>query len=126
MLEQKGYYQTNGNPSIFVRKGILIGVYVDDLLIAAKTLSEVQAVKDILNRAFKMKDLEEARIIIGIRVIRDRLKRTLTLDQASYVHQVLEEEWIKNYFTSDVLMRPGSHIELTAAENAEDADLKAY
>jgi len=38
ILKRKGYSQINGNPSILVRKGILINIYVDDLLITAKTL----------------------------------------------------------------------------------------
>jgi len=33
-----------------------------------------------------MKDLGEARIIIGIRVIKNRFKGILILDQASYVY----------------------------------------
>jgi len=109
-----------------VRKGILISVYVDDLLIAAKTLQKVQKIKNILNKAFKIKDLGKARIIIGMRVIKDRLKGTLTLNQASYVHQVLKKEKIKNCFISDVFIRPGSYIKLAVAKNTKDADLKIY
>jgi len=126
VLKRKGYSQINGNPSILVRKGILIGVYVDDLLIAAKTLQKMQKIKNIFNKAFKIKDLGKAKIIIGIRVIRDRLKRILTLDQASYVHQVLEKERIRNYFISDVFIKPKSYIKLAVAEDTEDADLKIY
>jgi len=63
-----------------VRKGILIGVYVDDLLIAAKTLQKIQKIKNILNKAFEMKDFGEARIIIGMRVIRNRFKGILILN----------------------------------------------
>jgi len=34
----------------------------------------------MLNRVFKIKDFKKVRIIIGIRVIRDRFKKTLTLN----------------------------------------------
>jgi len=34
----------------------------------------------MLNRVFKIKDLGKARVIINIRVIKDRLKKTLTLN----------------------------------------------
>jgi len=126
VLERNGFTQLNGDPSILVREGILIGVYVDDLLIAARTMQEVQEVKDVLNRAFEMKDLGEARVIIGIRVIRDRLKGTLTLDQTSYVHQVLVEEGMKDCSPSDVPMKPGSYVELAAAEDTQDANIGSY
>jgi len=49
-------------------------------------MQEVQEIKNVLNRAFKIKDLGEARVIISIRVIKDRFKGTLTLNQTSYVH----------------------------------------
>jgi len=126
ILKRKSYSQINGNPSILVRKGILINVYVDDLLIAAKTLQKMQKIKNILNKAFEMKDFGEAKIIIGMRVIRDRLKGTLTLDQISYVHQVLKKEGIRDCFISDVFIRPGSYIKLAVAENTKNADLKIY
>jgi len=86
VLKKIGFTQLNGDPNILVRKGILIGVYVDDLLIAAKTMQEVQKVKNVLNRAFDIKNLGETKIIIGIRVIKDRLKGILILNQTSYVY----------------------------------------
>ena len=36
--------------------------------------------KNIFNRAFKIKDFEKTRIIINIRIIKNRLKRTLILN----------------------------------------------
>jgi len=69
-----------------VRKGILIGIYVNDLLIIIKNLQKVQKVKNILNKTFKIKDFGEAKIIIGIRVIKNRFKGILILDQVSYVY----------------------------------------
>jgi len=69
-----------------VRKGILIGIYVDNLLIAIKTLQKIQKIQNILNKTFKIKDFREAKIIIGIRVIKNRFKRILILNQASYVY----------------------------------------
>jgi len=109
-----------------VRKGILISIYVDDLLITAKTLQKIQKIKNILNKAFKIKDLGEAKIIIGIRVIRDRFKGILILNQISYVYQVLKKKGIKDCFISDVFIKPKSYIKLTVAKNTKDADLKIY
>jgi len=75
-----------------VRKRILISIYVDDFLIAAKTLQKIKKIKNILNKTFKIKDFGETKIIIEIRVIKNRFKGTLTLDQASYVHQILKKK----------------------------------
>jgi len=73
-----------------------------------------------------MKDFKKAKIIIGIRVIKNRFKGTLILNQASYVHQVLKEKEIKNCFINDVFIKPGSYIKLAVAENTKNADLKIY
>jgi len=86
----------------------------------------MQKIKNILNKAFKMKDLGETRIIIGIRVIRDRFKGILILNQVSYVYQVLEKKEIKDCFISDVFIKPGSYIKLAVAKDTKDADLKIY
>jgi len=40
----------------------------------------------MLNRAFEIKDFGDARIIIEIRIIQDRFKGTLILNQTSYVY----------------------------------------
>jgi len=46
----------------------------------------MQKIKNIFNKAFKIKDLKKTKIIIGIRVIKNRFKGTLILNQISYVH----------------------------------------
>jgi len=73
-----------------------------------------------------MKDFKKTKIIIGIRVIRDRFKGILILNQVSYVYQVLEKEGIKNCFINDVFIKPGSYIKLAVTKNTKNADLKIY
>ncbi|KAK3021443.1 hypothetical protein RJ639_045632 [Escallonia herrerae] len=41
-------------------------LYVDDMLIAAKTMSNINSLKEQLKREFKMKDLDAAKRILGI------------------------------------------------------------
>ena len=65
----------NTDSSILVRRAygtvIIVSVYVDNLLITSQTLQEVSCMKAVLNEAFEMLDLEEARVIVSFRVIRD-------------------------------------------------------
>jgi len=104
----------------------MIGVYVNDLLIAARITQKVQEIKNMLNRAFEIKDLGETRVIIGIRVIKDRFKGILILDQTSYVHQVLVEEGMRDYLLSDVPIKAELYVELTEAEDTKNADIETY
>jgi ATP-binding cassette subfamily B (MDR/TAP) protein 1 len=50
----------------------IVSIYIDDLLIAGSTMNQVLAAKRTLQAAFQMKDLGEARVIVGMRIIRDR------------------------------------------------------
>ena len=50
----------------------LIALRFDNLLIAGKSAPEVQSIKDKLNHRFEMKDMGEAKVILGIDISRDR------------------------------------------------------
>ena len=65
-------------------------LYVDDMLIAARSKAQVQKVKAQLKREFDMKDLGEARKILGMEITRDRSADALWLSQENYVLKVLE------------------------------------
>jgi len=47
-------------------------LYVDDMLIAARKKTHVQKLKAQLKKEFAMKDLGEAKKILGIEITRDR------------------------------------------------------
>jgi hypothetical protein len=68
---------------------IIISLYVDDLLLFSNDLRALTAFKAALSRRFEMKDLGEAKFVLGIAVIRDRSKRTIALSQASYTRELL-------------------------------------
>ncbi|KAJ9548963.1 hypothetical protein OSB04_021506 [Centaurea solstitialis] len=57
---------------------------------ASKNKKDIQQVKDQLNAEFEMKDLGEARKILGMEISRDRKACTLTLSQKSYIEKVLK------------------------------------
>jgi hypothetical protein len=54
-------------------------VYVDDMLIATKSMKEIVALKEQLSREFDMKDLGATKKILGMEIIRDRKSRLLYL-----------------------------------------------
>ena len=54
-------------------------LYVDDMLIAAKSKEEIRTVKAKLNTEFEMKDLGAAKKILGMEILRDRVAERLSL-----------------------------------------------
>ncbi|TPX55244.1 DNA-directed DNA polymerase, partial [Powellomyces hirtus] len=68
-----------------------ISVYVDDLLIFAKTESEISSIKASLHNEFNMTDLGKVNHYLGMRVRRDYTRRVIYLDQESNVNDILEQ-----------------------------------
>jgi hypothetical protein len=46
---------------------------VDDLLIIARTIAEIQRLKTALSDVFEMKDLGEVSYLLGMQITRDRI-----------------------------------------------------
>ncbi|KAK9054827.1 hypothetical protein SSX86_025906 [Deinandra increscens subsp. villosa] len=65
-------------------------LYVDDMLIACKSQSELQNTKKLLGAEFDMKEMGEAKKIIGMEIIRDRQARSLKLVQSGYIKKILK------------------------------------
>jgi len=72
----------NGSP-------IYLLLYVDDMLIAAKSKKDIAALKSQLSSEFEMKDLGAAKKILGMEITRDRNSGLLFLSQQNYIKKVL-------------------------------------
>ena len=69
-------------------KGVVLCLYVDDILIFGTSLEVVNEVKSFLSQCFEMKDLGEADVILNIKLLRDE-NNGITLVQSHYVEKVL-------------------------------------
>ena len=58
--------------SLYDGSSIFLLFYVDDMLIAAKSMSEVNKLKTLLSREFDMKDLCETKKILGMQIRKGR------------------------------------------------------
>ncbi|GKC37955.1 transposable element [Tanacetum coccineum] len=52
-------------------------LYVDDMLITSQSLDKIEKLKTLLKSKFEMKDLGEAKMILGMEIIRNRKLRKL-------------------------------------------------
>ena len=105
---------------------IMVSIYVNNLLIAATLIELIKEAKGVLSKEFNMKDLEEARMIIGMQIICHRLKRLLTLDQASYIQDVLQEESLLSCNPVSIPMVPELYITLKDNGNSDPTEITAY
>ena len=75
---------------------IFLLLYVDDMQIAANSMSEVNKLKILLSREFDMKDLSTAKKILGMEIHIDKSLGRLWLSQSGYVRKVLERFTMEN------------------------------
>ena len=68
---------------------IILVLYVDDMLLASKSIDEINRLKTQMARTFDMKDLGAARQILGMEIFRDRSNGKLWLSQQKYVEKIL-------------------------------------
>ena len=88
-----GFKRTYSDAGVYVyhQQGgdLILIVYVDDLLAAGPHLNVITDVHKSLASEFKMRDLGDVNVFLGIRFTRDRAKRTIELDQESYIESSL-------------------------------------
>ena len=69
---------------------VYILVYVDDLIVAVKSLEGVQMVKASVSASFDVRDMGEVKDFIGMKVMRDRAAKVITLRNPGHVSSLLE------------------------------------
>lgn len=96
---------------------IYLLLYVDDILIASKSKKQVEYLKQLLNTEFEMKDLGDAKKILGMEITRDRVKGTLSISQGGYLLKVLGN--FKMDLCKSVATPMGAHFRLRSATEEE-------
>jgi hypothetical protein len=69
-------------------EGVILCLYVDDILIFGSSLKVIEEVKKFLLSNFEMKDLGDANVILNIKLLREG-DGGITLLQSHYVEKVL-------------------------------------
>ena len=91
LTTKMGFVQMASDACLYMRvKGIkvtIIGLYVDDLLIASTDLEELARTKNLMHRNYKMKDLGLCEMVLGIRV--QQSKDGIRIDQTHYVEEMI-------------------------------------
>lgn len=90
-MKKIGFKPITADPSVFINgRGLIIGLYVDDIIIFGKHEHEIEAVKRKLREFHPMTDSGRVQKLLGIRFTWGR-DRSIRLDQESYARQILEE-----------------------------------
>ncbi|KAG9457669.1 hypothetical protein H6P81_002177 [Aristolochia fimbriata] len=90
-----GFAMSNADHCVYLQSFndgdyIILTLYVDDMLVAGTNMKKIDELKKRLANQFSMKDLGEAKQLLGMQITRDKKKKKLWLSQEGYVKKVLE------------------------------------
>lgn len=125
LLKSEGMTRSKADPCVYVSQGkeLIVGVYVDDLLIIAKDETEIANFKSRLGRKFDAKDLGEASHILSMRLKKEEGGK-LSLDQTAYAEDILETFGMTDARPASSPLDPGSKYEKGDSRNPPREDLK--
>ena len=93
-LIEIGFHPTSPDHSVFVAVDlvgvVLVAIYVEDLVIFSKGERQMTELKGI-SAEFDMKDLREICHCLGLKITRNRERRTIRLSQAHAIQKLLEK-----------------------------------
>ena len=69
---------------------VILTLYVDDLLVTGGDIQLMEKIKRKLLDQFKMTDIGDISLVLGMHVTRDRQGKTLTISQENYTKSILE------------------------------------
>nr|GFA19042.1 zinc finger, CCHC-type [Tanacetum cinerariifolium] len=70
-------------------KGVIIFLYVDDMLIFGTNQNQVDKTKKFLSSRFSMKDMGEANVILGIKIKREN--KGIVITQSHYIEKIFKK-----------------------------------
>ena len=68
---------------------VILSLYVDDILLDGNSKEMIDTAKKWLSSNFEMKDMGEASYVLGVKIVRDHIKRLLAFSQEIYIKRML-------------------------------------
>lgn len=116
-LELLGFTAIKSDPAVYImeKEGvcIIMPVFVDDITITSKDKSQIQWVKDLLAKVFKLKDLGLTKFLLGIQIDYNQANRTIALSQCQYILDILTCFKMSDCTPVSTPMDPGSGSQLS-------------
>lgn len=122
-LDTINFKSSSADPCLFISHDQLnpcyVHVHVDDMTIAG-TPKAISLFKTSISNKFEMEDLGEVTDILGMSVTRNRITRTISLSQESYVDNLLTTYGMQDCKPVATPLEPGSHLAAATEEELEE------
>lgn len=131
LLQKLGLAKINADHSIFISKaglnGPVVSTFVDDIkIMAPKGSGHISRVKSELAAAFSMVDMGPISFYLGLKVQRDRGKRTIKLSQPAYIDKVLSRFHLDKAHAVTTPMKESGTLQARTEGQASTAEQERY
>ena len=127
-VKSLGFIQSMEEPCVYKKisgsKVQFLILYVDDILLMGNEKCLMEQTKNSLKTIFSMKDMGEAKYILGIKIYRDRPRRLIGLSQCMYIDKVLERFQMEKSKKGSVPM--STSVQLSKTQSAKTPEEIEY
>lgn len=124
-LLQLGFQRSPSEYAVYVRgegvRRLLLGVYVDDLIITGASMAEINSFKQQMKESFSMSDLGRLTYYLGMEVKQDA--SGITLSQTAYAGKLLEKAGMADCNPVQVPMEPRLKLSKKSSNPPVDASM---
>jgi hypothetical protein len=112
-----GFYQLAFDPTIYVKRTdgqitvALSSTCVDDILITSSSMKSIKEVENHLKASFQISKAGEADYFLGAQIIRNRLNRSVSICQESYIESILKDYGMTEAYSKSVPMAAGTGLD---------------
>ncbi|UYV82166.1 hypothetical protein LAZ67_21001203 [Cordylochernes scorpioides] len=110
ILTSIGLERSRMDPCVYFSKDIILGVYVDDLLVTTSSVEAKVKFKSSIQREVDIKDLGEVSDLLSVRIKRNK-ESNLELDQTHYIEEILKEYGMEHAKEASTPLDPGMFTE---------------
>ena len=117
-LIQFGLTRSTADPCIYFHRGedvddvTILGIWVDDILVATRTVEKARAIVEYLETHFEMTS-RVADYFIGLEIIRDRTRQQIFVSQSKFIVTLLQRFRMSECNPSSVPADPDSRLSVT-------------
>ena len=127
-LKSMGFVQSPSDPCIYTSsegETCLVGVYVDDIVLAGQSLKRIEEVKKALSLRFDVKDLGELNYFLGVQVSQDHKNGKVWIGQSTFTESILRKYGMEDAKPVKTPVDVNSKL-LKATEDSELVDKGLY
>ncbi|UYV74592.1 hypothetical protein LAZ67_12000210 [Cordylochernes scorpioides] len=117
ILTSIGLELSRMDPCVYFSKDIILGVYVDDLLVTTSSVESYVKFKSSIQGEVDIKDLGEVSDLLSVRIKRNK-DSNLELDQTHYIEEILKEYGMEHAKEASTPLDPGMFTEAPGGKEA--------